>query len=280
MKSSVVMAIALIIGAVVSFFVAKSMGIIAPKSVNAAVVVAAKNIVAGEVINTQQLSLMPWHGEQLPAFALSNVKALAGRVARTPIYEGEMVIESKLAPADAVGGLASTISVGKRAITVRVNDVIAVAGFTFPGSFVDVLVNAKDTDNQPFSRIVLHRVKVLAVEQDTQADVNKPKVVNAVTLELTPDEVQKLDLARNIGVLTLVLRNEIDHEVNLSSVATLDDIILTPSKLVPATTAVSAKPKSTVATKKPGKTGPAINKSSADSTIEMRGIREYENKVL
>jgi hypothetical protein len=75
----------------------------------------------------------------------------------------------------------------------------------------------------------------------------------------------------------LVLRNEIDHEINLSSVATLDDIILSPSKLVPATAAVSAKPKSIAATKKPR---PVNNQSSADNTIEMRGIREYANKAL
>jgi pilus assembly protein CpaB len=75
---------------------------------------------------------------------------------------------------------------------------------------VDVMVSARDANNEPFSKIVLNRVKVLAIAQETSQDQTKPKVVNAVTLELTPAESEQLDLARSVGTLSLVLRNELD----------------------------------------------------------------------
>jgi pilus assembly protein CpaB len=159
---------------------------------------------------------------------------------------GEPVLPGKLAPKAATGGLSSVIPEGKRAITVRVNDVIAVAGFALPGSYVDVLVSGKDADSQPFSRTVLSRVKVLATAQETARDPDKPKVVNAVTLELTPQESEKLDLARNIGKLSLVLRNELDTGVVNSAGARLPDIVYpqtaraTPAAQ-PAQVAISTK---------------------------------------
>jgi pilus assembly protein CpaB len=85
-----------------------------------------------------------------------------------------------------------------------------VAGFVTPGSFVDVVASVKSANSETFSRIVLERVKVLAIEQDITGDPAKPKVASAVTLELKPDEVEKLDLARSIGNLSLALRNEFD----------------------------------------------------------------------
>ncbi len=134
-------------------------------------------------------------------------------------------MEAKLASKDAKGGLSAIITPGKRAISVKVNEVIAVAGFALPGSYVDVLVSSKDAMDQPFSRLVLERVKVLAVAQDTVTpDEGKAKVVDAVTLELTPAEVEKLDLARTVGALSLVLRNDADHEGAGSSGAYLRDL--------------------------------------------------------
>ncbi|MCX7289982.1 Flp pilus assembly protein CpaB, partial [Janthinobacterium sp.] len=115
------------------------------------------------------------------------------------------------------GGLSSIVADGKRAMTVRVNDVVGVAGFALPGNFVDILVNTQDDRAKAsgggelaISKIVLERILVLAVAQESNRDDNKPKVVNAVTLELTPDQVEKLDLARSVGALSLVLRNQVD----------------------------------------------------------------------
>jgi pilus assembly protein CpaB len=103
-------------------------------------------------------------------------------------------------------------------MTVRVNDVVGVAGFALPGNYVDVMVNAlkerqgRFEENLQISKTVLEHVLVLAVAQESSRDDTKPKVVNAVTLELSIDDAEKLDLARNVGTLSLVLRNQIDKE--------------------------------------------------------------------
>jgi pilus assembly protein CpaB len=109
------------------------------------------------------------------------------------------------------------IAEGKRAMTVRVNDVVGVAGFALPGNYVDVMVNAQQdqdhgTDTRQISKTVLERVLVLAVAQEAGRDDTKPKVVSAVTLELSPADAETLDLARSVGTLSLVLRNQVDKQ--------------------------------------------------------------------
>jgi pilus assembly protein CpaB len=113
------------------------------------------------------------------------------------------------------GGLSAVIATGKRAMTVRVNDVVGVAGFALPGNYVDVMVNAQQDkgrgeDALQISKTVLEKVLVLAVAQEANRDDTKPKVVSAVTLELSLEDSEKLDLARSVGTLSLVLRNQMD----------------------------------------------------------------------
>lgn len=189
------------------------------------VVVAVTTVEAGEPLTAAQLQVLAWPSTAVPQGAFTTVDALAGRVTRLEMVAGEPVLESRLVPVDGRAGLAAVLSPGKRAITVRVNDVIGVAGFALPGSYVDVLVSARDARNEPFSRIVLERVKVLAVAQDTVSAPAKPKVVNAVTLELTPNESERLDLARSVGTLSLALRNELDKTSPLSSGTRLDALM-------------------------------------------------------
>lgn len=210
MKPSSLIALALALGAVAAFFVARWVGIGSAGSGGAQVVVMTSVVEPGKALAANELQAITWPSTVVPAGAYDDPQKLVGRVARQMMFAGEPVVDSKLAAPDSKGGLASIISPGKRAITVRVNDVVAVAGFALPGSYVDVLITARDSSGQNFSKIVLNRVKVLAVAQETTVDQNKPKVVSAVTLELTPFESEKLDLARNIGTLSLVLRNELD----------------------------------------------------------------------
>jgi pilus assembly protein CpaB len=142
---------------------------------------------------------------------------LAGRVLKSSLLAGEPVSEAKLAPAGTLGGLSALITEGKRAITVRVNDVIGVAGFTLPGNYVDIIVSTQkdpspetNAREESISKIVLERILVLAVAQEVNRDETKPRVVNAVTLEVTPEQAEKLDLARSVGTLSLALRNQVD----------------------------------------------------------------------
>jgi pilus assembly protein CpaB len=137
-------------------------------------------------------------------------------VVKTSILRGEPVLEAKLAPVGTKGGLSAVIADGKRAITVKVNEVIGVAGFALPGNYVDVMVSTQEdgqgNDSKQISKIVLEHMLVLAVAQEASRDDTKPKVVNAVTLEVTPEEAEKLDLARSVGTLSLVLRNQVDKD--------------------------------------------------------------------
>jgi pilus assembly protein CpaB len=161
----------------------------------------------------------------VPVGSFGETAQLEGRVVRSPVFKGEPILEPKLAPVGTKGGLPSMIQGGKRAISVKVNEVVGVAGFALPGSFVDVMVNTTDNKDKAISRIVLSRILVLAVAQEANRDETKPKVVNAVTLEVAPDEAEKIDLARSIGTLSLVLRNPIDKVAVETTGVRRDDLL-------------------------------------------------------
>lgn len=183
------------------------------------VVVAATDINLGQRLAPEFVKTVDWPRDSLPPGALTEQKLIDGRVTKSSVMRGEPILESKLTPVGTRGGLSAVIAEGKRAITVRVNDVVGVAGFALPGSFVDIIVNTQKDANkgdasaqneQSISKIVLEKILVLAIAQEVNRDETKPKVVNAVTLEVSPDEAEKLDLARSVGTLSLVLRNQID----------------------------------------------------------------------
>jgi pilus assembly protein CpaB len=181
------------------------------------VVVAAVDIEPGSKINAEMLSTLDWPSSAMPPGAFKDVKELQDRILKLGVLRGEPLLDRKLAPAGTLGGLSAVIAEGKRAMTVRVNDVVGVAGFALPGNYVDVMVNAQqdqgpNVQGKAISKTVLERVLVLAVAQEAGRDDTKPKVVSAVTLELSPQDAEKLDLARSVGTLSLVLRNQVDKQ--------------------------------------------------------------------
>lgn len=188
------------------------------------VAVATADLNLGEPLGPNQIHMVSWPSGSVPTGAFTDTKELEGRVVRTSLARGEPVIESKLAPVGTKGGLSAVIADGSRAITVRVNDVVGVAGFALPGNYVDVIVNTQEqqgkTDGQSISKIVLEHILVLAVAQQVSRDDTAPKVVNAVTLEVTPDQAERLDLARSVGTLSLVLRNQVDQKTLTTGGAT------------------------------------------------------------
>ncbi len=194
------------------------------------VVVAAVDIEPGSKINPQMLASVEWPAGSVPPGAFKEAKQLQDRVARVGLQRGDALLERKLAPVGAQGGLSAVIAEGKRAMTVRVNDVVGVAGFALPGTYVDVMVNAQqdrgrgEAANQ-ISMTVLEQVLVLAVAQEAGRDETKPKVVSAVTLELTPQDAEKLDLARNVGTLSLVLRNQLDKKAVVTTGVTREQLL-------------------------------------------------------
>lgn len=195
------------------------------------IVVAAQDIDLGTPLTPQMLKVADWPKGNVPAGATEDIKTLDTRVVKTSLLRGEPVLESKLAPLGATGGLSAVIKEGNRAMTVRVNDVVGVAGFALPGNYVDIVVNTEDESvkadnvNKSISKIVLEHILVLAVAQEQNRDETKPRVVNAVTLEVTPEQAEKLDLARSVGSLSLVLRNQIDTSVVTTTGSTKKDLL-------------------------------------------------------
>lgn len=263
MKPSALIAIALAFGAVAAFAIARWAGGSGAGAAGTPVVVATRQIAPGTVLRAAQLTTMSWPKGLSPPGATSDIKELEGRVAREVIHAGEPILPPKLAPDESKGGLAAVIEPGMLAITVRVNEVIAVAGFTLPGSFVDVLASTRDADGQAFSRIVLSRVKVLAVAQDTTGDPTKPKVTKVVTLELTPVQAERLDLARSVGTLSLALRNELDQVESRSPGARLSDLARVQTD--PAPTVASPVPAAPV-------TAPVTAPRTAAPVQQIRGV--------
>jgi pilus assembly protein CpaB len=193
----------------------------------AKVVVATADISLGQRITPDVLKVVDWPTTSVPRGAFNEVQKLDGRVLKESTLVGEPVLEAKLSPVGTVGGLSAVINEGKRAITVRVNDVMGVAGFALPGNYVDIIVNtekdpgmATGQHDQHISKIVLEKILVLAVAQEVARDETKPKVVDAVTLEVTPGQAEKIDLARSIGTLSLVLRNQVDPQAAATAGAT------------------------------------------------------------
>lgn len=176
------------------------------------VVVAAKPIEAQTKLGPDHLTVAQWPQGKVPTGAKTNPSALVDRLTNTKIAPGEIVLEGHLTTAEVKGGLSDSIAQGKRAVALAVSEVGDVAGFALPGNYVDILLSGKDPAGQSYSKIILERVLILAVAQDrTVKDPTKPKVANIVTIELTPQEAERLDMARSVGTLSLALRNQSDR---------------------------------------------------------------------
>jgi pilus assembly protein CpaB len=237
-RAFVMMAIAILFGLTAVVFAARWL-LNQPGSAGGRIVVAAGDISLGQRLAPEMFKLAEWPAGSVPKGAFTDPQKLDGRVLKSNLLMGEPVSEAKLAPSGTLGGLSALITEGKRAITVRVNDVIGVAGFALPGNYVDIIVSTQkevapnsSAREQNISKIVLERILVLAVAQEVNRDETKPKVVNAVTLEVTPEQAEKLDLARSVGTLSLALRNQVDPQS--ASTAGATKLTLLPEAAPPA----------------------------------------------
>ena len=176
------------------------------------VVVAALEIPFGQKIEQAHVKVVDWPSGHTPKGAFSDPQLLEGRIAKQSFLPGEVILEGRVV--EHLGGstLASIVEPNKRAVTVRVNDVIGVAGFLLPGNRVDILTT-RQTGNRARTETILQDVKVLAVDQTASTDKDRPVVVRAVTLELSPSESELLVKATSEGSLQLTLRNPLDSEL-------------------------------------------------------------------
>jgi len=245
------------------------------------VAVAAIDLEVGQRITAQQVKLIDWPAGSVPAGVFNSAEALDGRVTKVNVLRDEPILEPKLAAKGTTGGLSSFIADGKRAITVRVNDVVGVAGFALPGNFVDVIVNTQeDRDGatpRVVSKIVLEKILVLAIAQETARDDTKPRVVNAVTLEVTPLEAEKIDLARSVGTLSLVLRNQVDSNPAQTTGATKEVLLGKQAPVRPpaAPAAVPSAPRIVTVVKAPEPPPkPAAKRTCVDALVGSERVAE------
>jgi pilus assembly protein CpaB len=178
------------------------------------VVVAATDLELGAQLKADDLHVVEWPASSVPNGAFSTPDEIVGRGLIMPVIQNEPILPMKLAGKDAGSGLPVVIPEGKRAVSVRVNDVIGVAGYVLPGTHVDVLATATPTNSEvdTTTKVVLTNVQVLAagtkMEQDTEQ--GKPMAVNVVTLLVSPDEAERLTLGATQGKIQLALRNPLD----------------------------------------------------------------------
>ena len=175
------------------------------------VFIATADISPGTAITAQQVKGVTWPQEVIPPNSAATMREIENRVVKVPIPQGNPVLFSMLAPVGTAAGLSGILDDGKRALTVKVDEVAGVAGFIHPGDHVDVLMDmAMKTQGQQehFSKTILHDITILTTGQIwEQKGDNKPMVVNTVTLELSPEQAEVLNLASNNGKIRLALRN-------------------------------------------------------------------------
>jgi pilus assembly protein CpaB len=185
------------------------------------IVIAAESLPYGAAVTAENVSEIPWFTTKLPEGAFASKDDLLAGGRRTVLYplkQGEPVLRSKVTGAGQRASLAAVLEEGKRAVTVRVDDVRGVAGFVLPGDFVDIVMIADEVSSkrQSYSDILLEHVKVLAIDQIASEAEEKPTVARAVTLEVTKEQAQKILLASNVGKLSLILSRPVQssHDPN------------------------------------------------------------------
>ena len=184
------------------------------------VVVAAEDLPVGTRLRSEQLKVVAWPARTPVPGAFSDPKALVDRGVISTIGTNEPITATKVAGLESGAGLPPVIPQGMRAMSIRVNDVIGVAGYVVPGTRVDVLVTVREDGPEngrqdPIARTVVSNVEVLtagtAIDQ-TRAKDGKPQPATVVTLALTPEDGEKIALAQSEGKLSLALRNPLDVE--------------------------------------------------------------------
>jgi pilus assembly protein CpaB len=178
------------------------------------VAVANADLSPGIALAAGSVKIVSWPRELIPPQSASTLQQVEGRVAVTPISNGEPVLFSKLAPVGTAAGLSSLLDESKRALTVRVDDVSGVAGFVHPRDKVDILVDMKmQSGNDSFSKTILQNITVMTIGQTWEEKENKPVVVNTVTMEVTPEQAEILNLASSEGKIRLALRGRRNENI-------------------------------------------------------------------
>jgi len=242
------------------------------------VVVAARDLDVGTRLRPDMVQVVEWPAGTPLNEPFTDTGKVVDRVINAQVLRGEPIVAAKLAAPGASGGLSAVLGEGRRAITVRVNEIVGVAGFALPGNYVDVMVNTPDESNKPVSKIVLERILVLAVAQDVTTSDNKPRVVSAVTLEVTPQQAEQIDLARSIGSLSLVLRNQVDKASSTTLGARKGDLLKMRAVMADAPVVAASEARPVVAAhpaiRPVPRRAPAAAVPEAEKVEVIRGLKK------
>jgi len=190
--------------------------------------VAAVDLIWGTKLTPEMLKSVPYPAESLPAGYFLDPDVLKGRVLIASVKENEPILESKLAPVDVkTGGVSAIVTPGKRALAVKGDTVIGISGFVLPGNRVDVLATMKRPGSrQEVTKVVLENIPVIATGTQMQKnDKGEPAPVDVYTLEVSPEDGEKLALAATQGKLQFALRHSTDSETVLTKGATINDTL-------------------------------------------------------
>jgi pilus assembly protein CpaB len=241
------------------------------------VIVAAVNLELGAELKPEDLRIVAWPQDAAPASAFSSADEVVGRGLIQSVVENEPILPSKLAPKEAGAGLPPVIPAGMRALSVRVNDVVGVAGYVLPGTRVDVVATVNPTQQQPdvTSKVVLTNVLVLAagtkIERDTEG--GKPLAVSVVTLLVDPIEAERLTLASTEGKIQLALRNPLDKTAPVTPG-------IKPAALMGAAVPSSAPRPRAAAAPRPAQTAAVAAPAPPMPTVEIiRGDKRAQEVV-
>jgi pilus assembly protein CpaB len=198
------------------------------KGVN--VVVAASDVAWGTKLIPDMIKVLKFPAGNAPEGHFEDIDVVKGRINLANLKRGEAILESKLAPANVTtGGVAAVMNPAKRAMAVKVDEIVGVAGFIKPSDRVDVMVTMSHAGGAEklFTKLLLENVLVLATGADIEkkGKDEKPTPVTVITLEVSPEEAEKLALATTEGKLRLALRNPQNSEEVLTSGATVDSLL-------------------------------------------------------
>jgi pilus assembly protein CpaB len=236
MRTVVVVVIALAMAGLASFAVYRAVQRIPVREVEIAkmeAVVASTAVPVGTLLTKDHVKVVGWPSSSPVAGAFSSVDAVVGRAAIVTLAENEPVTETKLASREAGAGLPPTIPPGMRAMSVKVNEVIGVAGFVVPGTRVDVLATVTE-DRDTITRTVVSNVLVLAAgtryDQDAPRKDGKPIPSTVVTVVVTPPDAERISLASTEGKVMLALRNPLDTQPTVTDGIRLANLAGAPAR--------------------------------------------------
>ena len=193
-----------------------------------ALVVADQDVPEGAALTRSAVATLQWPLATIPQGAFASIDSVVGRVTRVPIYKGEAIVPGRLAPPGTGPGVQVKITAGKRAMAVRIDDVAGVSGLIQPDSRVDVLVTLREegSNTEQVSKLFMSNMRVLAVgTTDRSGPDNRPIQATTATLEVTPEEAERLSVAMRSGSIQLVLRGYGDPDSVITRGARSNDVI-------------------------------------------------------